>query len=69
MAWTGHNAVKYKQTIIGPGKINGFTNYDTIPQATYSGLEAGHDYTVTVVPYNSAGQEGPSGVINLVTTK
>jgi len=72
VAWTGHGASSYKVTIIGPGKINGFTNIVPVPQATYSGLEAGHNYEVTVTPYsgaNGTGTPGVSGVIHFLTTK
>lgn len=68
VAWSGHNAVKYAVTIHGPGPIDGRQNTITVPEATYSGLSAGHDYTVTVVPYNAAGKAGPSGTINVKTT-
>ena len=33
------------------------------------GLEAGHNYTVTVVPVGSNGKTGKSGKINVLTTK
>lgn len=69
VAWSGHNAVRYVTVIRGPGKIDGHVGHTTIPQATYSGLEAGHDYVITVTPYNSAGQAGQPGNINLVTTR
>jgi hypothetical protein len=67
VAWTGHNAVRYTTVIQGPGPINGHKGSTTVPQATFSGLSAGHDYVVTVTPYNSAGQAGEPGTINLVT--
>lgn len=69
IAWTGKNAVKYTTVIQGPGKINGHTGTTTSPQATFSGLEAGHTYDVTITPYNSAGQAGAKGVITIKTTK
>jgi hypothetical protein len=59
----------WKVTIVGPGPINGRTNTVTIPQATYSGLEAGHTYTVTVQQLDANGQPwGNSGQIVFVTT-
>lgn len=69
VGWTGHNASLYKAAIQGPGKTGGMpsTAGDT-PQASFSGLQAGHDYVVTVWPYNSAGQLGQTGTINVVTT-
>lgn len=67
VAWTG-NAPKYKVVINGPG----FSNKTTTTAETtadFSGLQAGHDYVVTVTPYNAAGQAGVSGEINVKTTK
>lgn len=69
VAWTGHNAVRYVTVIHGPGRINGHTGRTTVPQASFSGLEAGHTYDVTVTPYNAAGQAGRTGTITLVTTR
>jgi hypothetical protein len=54
--------------IVGPGPINGKVSTVTKPQATYSGLEANHNYEVTVIPYNSAGKAGPSGQVDIHTT-
>lgn len=68
VGWTGTNAVKYTTEITGPGKINGKRGTVTVPQAVYSGLEAGHNYTVTITPYNSAGKSGASGHIDFKTT-
>lgn len=67
ISWTGHNAVKYKVVINGPGFPNKTTT-QTGTTASFSGLQAGHDYVVTLTPYNSAGQAGVVGNINLVTT-
>lgn len=67
IAWQGSNAVKYVVKISGPGAINGHTSTVTIPKATYSGLQAGHTYDVTVTPYNSAGHAGKPGVITIET--
>jgi hypothetical protein len=59
----------WKVTIVGPGPINGRTNTVGIPQASYSGLEAGHTYTVTVQQLDSnGGPWGASGQIVFVTT-
>jgi len=59
----------WQVTIVGPGPINGRTNTVSIPQATYSGLEAGHTYTVTVQQLDSNGTPwGASGQIVFVTT-
>lgn len=67
VGWTWVNATKATVKITGPGKINGQTGTVTKPEATYEGLESGHDYTVTVTPYNSAGVAGKSGTINFTT--
>jgi hypothetical protein len=67
VGWTGANATKYQVRITGPGKINGQTNTVSVPQAVYTGLESGHNYTVTVTPFNSAGTSGPDGVIAVTT--
>ena len=69
VAWTGSNAVKYGVKIVGPGKINGQTNTVTEAQASYSGLEAGHNYTVYITPYNSAGTAGTTGHVDFTTSK
>lgn len=70
VAWTGHNAVRYLVTITGPGQpAGGRSNTVTVAEADYSGLQAGHDYTVKVLPYNSAGVAGESGNIDVKTTK
>lgn len=68
VAWTGHNASSYKVVINGPGFPNKTTT-QTATTASFSGLQAGHDYVVTLTPYNSAGQAGVVGSINLVTTR
>lgn len=68
VSWVGHNAVKYKVVINGPNFKNKTTT-QTSSTASFSGLSAGHDYVVTVTPYGSNGQPGPSGNVNLVTTR
>lgn len=68
VAWTGHNAVRYAAYIQGPGfppKVPSTSG--TTPQASFSGLQARHNYVVTVIPYNSAGKPGVKGTISLVT--
>lgn len=70
VAWSGHNAAKYKAYIQGPGfppKIP--TTAGSTPQASFEGLQAGHNYVVTVIPFNSAGQQGQTGTISVVTTR
>lgn len=67
VAWNPNGAAKWNLKITGPGAINGHTATVGIPQGTYSGLEAGHTYDVTVTPVSASGQTGPSGVITIVT--
>lgn len=70
VAWTGHSAVKYKAYIEGPGyppKVP--STAGTTPQASFKGLQAGHNYVVTVIPFNSAGAQGQTGTISVVTTR
>lgn len=68
IAWAGKNATAYRLTIRGPGKINGRENTVSAPHATYSGLEAGHDYEVTVTPVGQGGKTGKPGTIAFKTT-
>ena len=66
VAWTPHGpATQWRTTITGPGPINGHVGTTSIPQASFSGLEAGHTYDVKVQPLPS----GTPGTITLVTTK
>jgi hypothetical protein len=68
IGWTGKNAAGYRLVIHGPGKINGRENTVSAPHASYSGLEAGHDYQVTVTPVGSQGTAGKPGTITFKTT-
>jgi hypothetical protein len=68
VAWTGTGASQWKVQIVGPGAINGRTNTVGIPQASYSGLEAGHNYTVTVQPLVGGKPAGTPGQITFKTT-
>ena len=67
IAWNANGAAKWSVKLAGPGKLNGFTNTVTVPQATYSGLESGHTYTATVTPLSASGTPGPSGQVIFVT--
>jgi glycosyl hydrolase family 26 len=59
----------WQVTIVGPGPLNGRTKSVAIPRASYSGLEAGHTYTVTVQQLDSNGQSwGNPGQIVFTTT-
>jgi hypothetical protein len=68
VGWTGVNAVKYQTRISGPGKINGQVGTVTKPEASFTGLESGHHYEVTVTPYNASGKSGATGSIDFETT-
>ena len=69
VAWTAKPAAaEYKVTILGPGGSR--TNTIKQTMAFYSGLEAGHNYGVTVVPENASGvQDGSAGHISFKTTR
>lgn len=59
----------WQVTIVGPGGNNGRTGTVTVPQASYSGLEAGHTYTVTVQQLDANGNAwGNPGQVVFVTT-
>jgi hypothetical protein len=68
VAWTGTGATSWRVEIVGPGKINGQTDTVSKPQATYGGLEAGHEYSVNVQPLVAGKPEGPAGKIDFKTT-
>lgn len=68
VAWTGRNATSYQVQLTGPGPENGRVATVGIAQASYSGLSAGHNYTVNVTPIGANGQRGVSGVIAFKTT-
>lgn len=69
VSWTGNNAVKYTCTLTGPGRKNGSVQTVTSPTVTFSGLEADHNYSVQVLPYNSSGSAGMTGHIDFTTLK
>jgi hypothetical protein len=68
IAWAGKNAASYRLTIRGPGKLDGREDTVSAPQASYTGLEAGHEYEVTVVPVSKSGATGKPGTITFKTT-
>jgi hypothetical protein len=68
IGWNANGATKWSVKLTGPGKLNGFTNTVTSPQATDSGLESKHTYTATVTPLSASGTPGPSGQVVFVTT-
>jgi hypothetical protein len=69
VAWNATGATQFAVTIHGPGPLNGRTNTVSVKQATYSGLEAGHTYTVTVQAIVNGKPSGKSGNIDVKTTK
>ena len=69
VGWSGVNAARYTVRITGPGAVNGQTHTVTGTTASFSGLEAGHTYTVYVTPVAANGQAGHTGQIIVKTTK
>jgi hypothetical protein len=68
VTWSATGTNTFRTTINGPG----FSNQQSTVTGTtahYSGLQAGHDYVVTVQPLVNGVPTGQSGTINLVTTK
>lgn len=66
VSWTASGPAKsWKVTIAGPGPIDGKSDTVTKASATYSGLESGHTYEVTVQPLPS----GTAGKITFATSK
>lgn len=64
VAWTPHGPAKQWRTVItGPGPINGHTSTVGVPQATYSGLESRHRYSVLIQPLPS----GTPGRVDFTT--
>jgi hypothetical protein len=68
VAWTGPGATSWQVTLTGPGSENGKTSTVSKAQATYGGLESGHDYEVTVQPLVNGKASGKSGKIDFKTT-
>lgn len=65
VAWTPHGpATRWQVKIIGPN-LNGRTSTVTKPEASFSGLAAGHNYQVIVTPQPS----GRAGEIHFQTTR
>lgn len=62
-------AAEYKVTLVGPNFPGGRTNTIKVTSAFYTGLAAGHTYSVTVTPENANGvADGASGHVTVVTT-
>lgn len=70
VSWTATpDAAKYRVTLVGPNFPGGFTNTITVTTAYYSGLAAGHGYTVYVTPLDADGNVvGATGHVYFVTT-
>jgi hypothetical protein len=66
IAWTGTGATQWRVTRVGPGGT--VTNTVGIPQATYSGLSAGHNYEVTIQSLVNGQPAGSPGKIDFKTT-
>lgn len=70
VGWTHTGpATQWQVKIIGPGGNNGHVNTVSIPQATYGGLQAGHNYEVYVTPWADGAAAGPTGMIHFMTKK
>jgi len=69
VAWTGTNADHYRVQLTGPGSSNASVQTVYQPQATFTDLEAGHNWSVAVTPYNTAGTAGQTGNIDFQTAK
>jgi hypothetical protein len=69
VGWSATGATTFKVQITGPGAINGKISTVNAMQATYGGLEAGHNYEVSVQPIVKGKPAGTPGVIHFMTTK
>ena len=69
VGWAGTGATQWQVTLTGPGPENGRQATVGIPQATYSGLESGHTYTVTIHPIVGGKVSSVTGKIPFDTKK
>lgn len=69
VGWNATGASQFAVTIHGPGPLNGRTNTISGKTASYSGLEAGHTYTVSVQAIVNGKPSGKAGNIDIKTTK
>jgi cell division septation protein DedD len=69
LAWNQTVSQTATLVIKGPGPINGKVSHVTKPEAVYTGLKAGHTYTVTIQPTVNGVAEGNQGRITFVTTR
>ena len=68
VTWKSTVTSTFEVTINGPGPLNGRMARVTKPAAVYSGLEAGHTYTVTIQPLVNGNDEGKAGRVTFKTT-
>jgi hypothetical protein len=70
IAWTAAGPAKqWRVVTTGPGPQNGRSGIVGTPKASYSGLEAKHNYEFTVTPWAGGKAAGPSGApIHAMTT-
>ena len=69
VGWTPAGPARQWQVKIAGPDLNGRTAVVSVPQATYRGLAAGHNYQVTVTPWANGKAAGPSGEIHFRTTR
>ena len=69
VAWTATPAAaSYRVELVGPNFPGGRFNTVHVTSAFYSGLAAGHSYTVFITPLNANGSvAGPTGHITFIT--
>jgi len=67
VAWNQTVSQTATVTITGPGPVNGKVSQVTRPQATYGGLESGHNYEVLIQPTVNGKAAGKSGTITFKT--
>lgn len=77
VSWSQNAMSWVKLVIVGPGPINGHVSYVYVPTSaesvggTYTGLDSGHGYTVTLTPEATKGGAaiGPSPHLYFVTER
>jgi hypothetical protein len=67
VTWRSTVTSDFEVTIAGPGQINGKMSPVTSPEAVYSGLLAGHTYTVTIQAMVTGFPHGKTGKITFRT--
>jgi hypothetical protein len=69
VTWQATMTGFFAVTITGPGEINGRTAMIHEPEAVYSGLEAGHHYSVKIQPLVNGVAAGKAGMVDVKTTR